>query len=432
MTKRARFLSLLAAVLLAASSGANGFLFAPAATAAPAAPLVAGVAPSTADGSLTGTVKIVSSFPHTGSAGPKADSIVDAIGMAIADAGGQVGGATISYQAMDDASAATGAWDGSIEAANANAAVQDPDVVAYIGTYNSGAAEVAIPILCQANMAMISPGNTYPGLTKQVSRITAPGEPNVYYPNCQRNYSRLVTTDDVQGAAGAGWAQQMGAHRVYVVDDGDATGKGVANVFLDTAKAIGLPIVGGSDSIDPQAANYRALATKIQAAQPDLVYFGGVEENHAGQLWQDLRAVLGPDVKLMGMDGINDAGFIQLAGAAAEGTYATSPGVPGSKLTGAGADWYQRYKQQFGEEPDPYAAYAYEATNVVLSSIAQAGTKDRAAIRDAVMGTRNYSGILGDWSFTNTGDTTLTTMTGTQVRNGTWDSSTTVLLQAPQ
>ena len=111
---------------------------------------------------LSGTIKIVSSLPRTGANKGQTDTMVNAIKMAMNEVGNKVGNATLVYQDMDDATAAKGQWDAAQEASNANQAIADPDVVAYIGTFNSGAAEVSIPILCAANMAMISPANTYP------------------------------------------------------------------------------------------------------------------------------------------------------------------------------------------------------------------------------------------------------------------------------
>jgi branched-chain amino acid transport system substrate-binding protein len=352
--------------------------------------------------------------------------------MALADNNNRVGGATLTYEDLDDATAAKGSWDGPTEASNANRAINDPDVMVYIGTFNSGAAKVSIPILCQANIGMISPANTYTGLTKKVEGLVEANEPEVYYANCKRNYTRVPATDDIQGAVGAGWAKQLGANRVYILDDADLYGHGIALAFQATAQRIGLQIVGGPEGYDPQASDYRALAQKVRASNADLVYVGTITDHNAGKLWQDLRSVLGNSVKLVGPDGINDSGFVESAGQAGEGTYATFPGLPGSKLTGKGAEWYQRYKQQFQGEPDPYASYAYEATSVALQAIQRAGRKDRAAIRDALFGTRDFDGLLGRWSFTDTGDTTLSTMSGREVHNGSWDDSTTVILEAPR
>ena len=183
----------------------------------------------------------------------------------------------------------------------------------------------------------------------------------------------MAATDDIQGAVGAVLAKQIGANSVYVLNDSDLYGQGISEVFAATAKKIGLNVVGGPEGMDPQASDYRALAQKIRQANPDLVYWGGTTDHNAGKLWQDLRSTLGDNVKLMGPDGINEAAFVQAAGDAAEGTWATFPGVPGSKLTGKGAEWYQKYKQQFGGEPDPYAAYGYEAMNVAIQGIQNAG-----------------------------------------------------------
>ena len=138
--------------------------------------------------------------------------MVNAFKMALAERQGKVGGATIDYMDMDDATAARGSWDPAKEAENANKALPDPDVMVYMGTFNSGAAKVSIPILCPQNLGMISPANTSPGLTTKITPYNAPNEPDVYTPNgCKRNYTRVVPSDEIQGAVGAVGAQQLGA-----------------------------------------------------------------------------------------------------------------------------------------------------------------------------------------------------------------------------
>lgn len=196
-----------------------------------------------------------------------------------------------------------------------------------------------------------------------------------------------MPTDDQQGAVGAAFASQLGARKVYVLHDGSIYGQGISAVFASSARQLGLEVAGGPEGMDPSAADYHDLAERVRRANPDLVYFGGQAANHSGKLWQDLRAACGPDVQLMGGDGINDNAFIDAAGSAAEGTYATFPGLPAPKLTGNGATWYQRYVQEFGETPQPYVAYGYEAMSVALANIARVGTKARAAVRDAIFAT---------------------------------------------
>jgi branched-chain amino acid transport system substrate-binding protein len=374
------------------------------------------------------TIKIVSSLPRTGSSKGQTDTIVNAMKMAFDEAGNKAGDFTITYEDMDDATPARGAWDAGKEAENANKAVADSDVMVYLGTFNSGAAKVAIPILNRASLVMISPANTYPGLTKPGKG--EPNEPDIYYPNGTRNYARVVPADDLQGAVAANWAKALGVQNAYVLDDTELYGHGIAQVFADTAGKIGLGIAGGPEGIDSKASDYRALATKIRGTGADMVYYGGITQNNAGKLFKDLRSVLGNDIKLMGPDGIYEQAFIDDAGDASEGVYVTFGGVGASKLTGKGADWYAAYKAKFNGEPEGYASYGYEAAKVALNAIATANTKDREAIRAAVMGTSNYDGVLGNWSFDANGDTTLTTMSGRQVVDGKFDEENSSVLQA--
>jgi branched-chain amino acid transport system substrate-binding protein len=191
---------------------------------------------------------------------------------------------------------------------------------------------------------------------------------------------------------------------VYVLDDTELYGKGIADVFNNEAPGQGLTVLG-RDGIDGKATDYKALAEKIKATNPDLVYYGGITQNNAGKLWVDLRDAM-PDVTLMGPDGILEQEWIDAAGAAAEGTYITFGGLPASELTGKGADFVKNYNAKYPNNPPE--AYTNPADNAAL----------RAAILKEVMGTKDYDGALGKWSFNEEGDTTLTAMSGNIVKGG--------------
>ena len=142
-------------------------------------------------GGSKGDIEIWSSLPRQGSSKAQTDTIVNAINMAIEEKGGTVGGYKIVFKDVDDSTAAAGKWDEATEIKNANDAVADDKLVAYIGTFNSGAAKLSIPILCAKGIAMVSPANTYPGLTKAGKGEA--DEPDKYYPGgCAHNYSRVV------------------------------------------------------------------------------------------------------------------------------------------------------------------------------------------------------------------------------------------------
>jgi len=243
----------------------------------------------------------------------------------------------------------------------------------------------------------------------------------VYYPNGTRNYSRVVPADDLQGAVAAQWAKDLGATSVYILDDQELYGKGVADVFDKTAKEIGINVLG-HEGIDGKAADYKALATKIKDLVPDLIYFGGITQNNAGQLVKDIRNV-GYEGNFMGPDGIFEQAFIEAAGEAAENVYVTFGGIPPSELQGAAATWRESYKSKFGSDPEVYTVYGYVAAATLINafeSICAAGGNptDRKAVRDAVFATKDFDSILGKFSIDANGDTTITAMSGSQVQGG--------------
>jgi len=378
----------------------------------------------------TETIKVVSSLPMTGASLTQTQTMVNSIQLRLEQANYQVCGGkyTIAYEAWDDASAALGKWDPAVETENGNKAAADKSIVAYLGTFNSGAAKLSIPILNQAGpLVMISSANTYAGLTK-------PGkgeadEPDKYYPSGVRNYSRVIPADDIQGKVAANFTQAQGAKTVYILDDQELYGKGVADVFEATAKAIGLTVVG-HEGIDPKAADYKALMTKISTSNaggpPDAIYVGMVVDNNAAQLLKDKVAIMGDNktVLYVGPDGIQTQAFIDGAGKeVAEGAYASVGGVPFSELPASGQQFLKDYEAKYGKLTEPYSVYGYEAMNVLLKAmedVCAAGGKltDRAAIRDAVFAIKDFSGVLGVWSFDANGDTTLSDMTFYQVQNG--------------
>ncbi|MEO8893573.1 MAG: branched-chain amino acid ABC transporter substrate-binding protein, partial [Coleofasciculaceae cyanobacterium] len=190
------------------------------------------------------TVKIVSSLPMTGSALGQTQTIVNGIKQVLEENKNLAcnGKLKIEYESYDDATASAGKWEPAQVTSNANKAVADKNVVAVIGHFNSGAAKLSIPILNQANLVMVSPANTYPGLTKPGKGEA--GEPEKYYPNKIRNFARVVPADDLQGVVGAKWAKSLGAKKVYILNDQELYGKGLANIFEATAKKEGMEVLG--------------------------------------------------------------------------------------------------------------------------------------------------------------------------------------------
>ena len=345
---------------------------------------------------------VPSDLPLQGSGRTQTTEMTQAIKYVLKQANFKAGKYTVGYQSCDDSTAQAGKWVSSKCSANGNAYAQDKSVIAVIGTFNSGCAEIIIPILNRVSggpMGQVSPANTYVGLTHSGPGTVA-GEPEKYYPTGKRNYIRMVAADDFQGAADAQFMQQQGAKSVFILNDKEAYGLGVATDTQNSAKKIGLKVAGFT-AWDPKASSYEALATKIKQSGADWVYFGGLICENGAKLISDVKSGV-PGVHLMAPDGFSD---FTANGAAAAGMYITVAGVPPEKLTGAGKEFIKNFGAQIGKKPNPYSAYAAQSMAVVLAAIA-ASDGTRASVNDKLLATKVTDGILGTFSINKDGDVT--------------------------
>jgi branched-chain amino acid transport system substrate-binding protein len=373
---------------------------------------------NTEEGGGGGELTVYSSLPLQGASRPQSEDVINGIKLALKQKGGKCGDYTINYQSLDDATAAAGQWEAGATSDNARKAAQDDSAIAYIGEFNSGASAISIPITNDGNLLQVSPSNTAFGLTKGGTGAE-PGEPDKYYPAGTRTYGRVVPIDNIQGAALATYMQEEGVTNVYILDDAEVYGKGVAKNTQSAAEGLGLK-VAGADSWDGGAANYRALADKIKATGADAVFTGGIIDNNGPQLYKDLHAAM-PDAKLFGPDGMATVDMVkELPEEVQAQTYLTAPTLAPDELPPAGQQFYKDYEAEYGEpqdEIDPYAVYGYEAMAVVCDSIAQGGD-DRQAVVDAFFATKGRESPLGVYDIDPDGDTTLSDYGGYKAEGG--------------
>jgi len=320
-------------------------------------------------GSAVTEVVIGSDLPMQGSSKDASDSTVNAMKLYLEQIGNKAGKYKVTLKVYDDSTAAAGKWDQAQCSKNANDHVANTNEVAVMGTYNSGCAQQQVTVLNQdpnGPMLMVSHANTYPGFTKTWEA----GEPAKWYPSKNRNYARVVTTDDFQGKAGAQMAAaDLGVKKCLVLDDTETYGKGVAKQFGDEATAKGITVV--RDAWDGKAPNYNALFNKNKDV--DCVFFGGVYDNNGGQLIKDKIRILGDNqkVKVVTPDGfVGYPAFLKQP--ESNGVYQTFPGLgladlAKSPITGK---FLADYKAKYGKDPDsPYALYGVQALQVILAAI---------------------------------------------------------------
>jgi branched-chain amino acid transport system substrate-binding protein len=367
----------------------------------------------------SGQYLIASDLPLQGSGRTQTIQMTKAIAYILKQHGWKAGKYTLAYQSCDDSTAQAGKWDSGKTSANANAYAQDSSLIGVIGTFNSGAAEIIVPVLNRAPggpIAMISPANTYVGLTHG-GPGTAAGEPGKYYPTGKRNYARVVAADDYQGAADALLAQSLGVKKVFILNDKEAYGLGVATNFRNAATKLGIKTVGFT-AWDGKASSYEALAVKIKASGAQGVFIGGLICENGGKLIKDIRAGVASSVKIMLPDGFTPASStIKEAGAAAQGATISVAGLPNSSLKGAGKQFVQGFTKAVGV-PDPYSVYAAQATEVMVQAIAQSnGTK--ADVTKQLFKVHLNNSILGNISFNSNGDVTANPVTIYRVKGNT-------------
>jgi branched-chain amino acid transport system substrate-binding protein len=376
----------------------------------------------------SGQYLIASDLPLQGSGRTQTSQMTRAIKFVLTQHAWKAGKYTLAYQSCDDSTAQAGKWDSGKASANANAYAQDSSVVGVIGTFNSGAAEIEIPVLNRAPngpLAMVSPANTYVGLTHG-GPGTAAGEPGKYYPTGKRNYARVVAADDYQGAADALYAKSVGVKKVFILNDKEAYGLGVATNFKNAAKKLGISIVGFT-AWDGKASSYEALAVKVKASGAQGVFLGGLICENGGKLIKDMSAGA-PSAKIIAPDGFTPiSATVQEAGAAAEGMAVSVAGLPNTALKGAGAAFVKAFTKADKRAPDPYSVYAAQAAEAIVAAIAQSNGS-RSDVTKQVFKIQLKNSILGNLSFNANGDVTSNPVTIYGVKGG---KSTTIKVIVP-
>ena len=357
------------------------------------------------------TLNVYSSLPLQGASRPQTTAMVQGMELALEQAGNKAGEFTIRYQSLDDSTAQAGSWTPEATQANARQVAQDENAAAYLGEFNSGASAISIPILNEAGVPQISPANTAVGLTSDEPGADA-GEPDKYYPTGQRTYTRIVPKDTIQGAALATLMQQDGCTSVFMTNDKEVYGAGLARNIENSAQEIGLEVMA-NEEIDKNAPNYRSLASRASGEGADCFVYSGITANNAVQLFKDFEAAL-PDAQLYGPDGVCEAGFTDPAeggipAGVASKFKCTVATLSPDEYPPEGQEFFTQFEEKYGEpNPDPYAIYGYEAMRLALDAIERSGTGEKADILTALFDTTDRSSVLGTYSIDENGDTTLT------------------------
>lgn len=281
----------------------------------------------------------------------------------------------------------------------------DNEVVGVIGHLNSGTTIPAAKIYSDNGIAQISPSATAVSYTKQGFKTAF----------------RVMANDAQQGHALGEYAvKNLGAKRIAVIDDRTAYGQGLADEFIRAAEAAGAQIVAHEYTSD-KSVDFTAVLTAVKGKQPELLFYGGMDAQ-GGPMARQLMA-LALNVKFIMGDGGYTPEFVKLAGAAAEGAYASLPGVPLDKMPGGKA-----FAERFVAKYQPiqlYAPYCYDAVNVMIAAMQKADSVEPVKYLPALANI-SHEGITARIQFDGNGDLKGGAVTLYQVQAGKWQALETV------
>ena len=234
----------------------------------------------------------------------------------------------------------------------------DDGIKGMIGHFNSGTTIPASRIYANAGIPEVAMA-TAPEYTQQGFKTTF----------------RMMTSDTQQGAvAGTFAVKNLGMKKIAIVDDRTAYGQGLADQFAKAAKAAGATIVDREFTND-KAVDFKGILTKLKAANPDLIYYGGADAQ-AAPMAKQMKS-LAIKAPLMGGEMLHTPDFLKIAGPAADGTYASLAGLPLSDMPGGG-QYVAKYKKTFGTDVETYSPYAYDGTMALLTAMKKANSTDPA------------------------------------------------------
>jgi len=275
----------------------------------------------------------------------------------------------------------------------------DAGIKAMVGHFNSGVTIPASKLYADAGIAQLSV-STNVMYTRQKLKTTF----------------RMMANDDQQGAALGRYAtQQLKLKRFAVIDDRTAYGQGLADAFTNTIRVAKAQVVKREFTND-KAVDFRNILTSIRKENPDAIFFGGYDAQ-AGPMARQMKE-LGLTIPLLGGETMNTTKFLQLAGPAAEGHIASTPGAALENRPG-GKSFADRYRQRYQQDIGLYAPYFYDSVMVIAAAMQKAGTTVPAKVLPVVRNIR-HSGVTAEIAFDNSGELQQGLLSIFKVSNGKW------------
>ncbi|MDQ2700566.1 MAG: branched-chain amino acid ABC transporter substrate-binding protein [Actinomycetota bacterium] len=362
------------------------------------------------------TLTIYVSAPMTGGRG--GEDTARAVEIAVENQGGRVDDAAIEVIALNDADP-DGAFSPRLVRRNALRAAADESTIAYIGEFDSGGTEIAMPILNEAGILHISSSST-------AIRLTEPGPElgEILRPTGVSTFGRVIPNDTVQAGALVHFMNEESVHRVFVVDDGGTYGTGLRHLFKRLAPKNGIEVVDGP-TITPST-DLSRMSDRATASGAGALFFAGAELEPAYDVFSTLH-YSNIHMKLFGGDGLALSGFLESLGPIELDTFVTAPMLPAGNYAQSGEEFLETFHEKFDRDAEPISVFGYEAGHVAVDSLRSGARGNiatepirnlRKTTRDAFFDTTERASPLGSYSIDLNGDTTLSFYGAYRVEEG--------------
>ena len=329
----------------------------------------------------TDEIRIGGIFPMTGAAATFGQSSKEGMQIAVDEfnekGGISIGGRKLLIKAIYDDTAGQPE-----QAANVcRKQIDQNRVAAIVGAVMSKNSLAIAPICQSKGVVMVSSASTNPEVTQKGDHIF-----------------RVCFIDSFQGIVMARYVYSSLKHTKAGVlyDNGNDYNKGLARFFEGEFKKLGGQIVASEAFTDEEkTVDFRAQLTTIKAAKPEFLYLPNYYA--AAAVISKQAKELGLDVPAGGGDGWDSPKLVEIGGQDVEGGVFTnhfSKEDPSPEVQG----FVNKYRDQYGADPDALASLAYDAAFVLLSAIERAGSLEGAAIRDALK-TMQHNGATGKIAF---------------------------------
>jgi branched-chain amino acid transport system substrate-binding protein len=218
-----------------------------------------------------------------------------------------------------------------------------------------------------------------------------------------KNVFRLLANDNALGSGLAHYAKDtLKLKKVAIIDDRTAYGKGVADVFMRTAKELGLEVVSQQYTND-KAVDFMAILTAIKSKKPEGIFFGGMDPQ-AGPMLRQMQQLGLTKAYLFGGDGICTDKLMELAsGAKTLGNVVCAVGGSSLDKLPSGKAWRAKYDAKFPGQFQVYSPYTYDATMVLVDAMKRANSVDPKVYGPKVVET-TYQGVTAKIAFEANGE----------------------------